>query len=121
VGTKDDEKKAMEFLKKATCKPINAVARTNISRLVGLVKRCNAMVTGDSSPMHIAAAVNTPFVAIFGPTDPRKHLPFAEKYRVIYKNLKCSPCYRPACVVGYKCVRSVTGEEVFERLMELIK
>ncbi|MGB3112565.1 MAG: lipopolysaccharide heptosyltransferase II, partial [Candidatus Omnitrophota bacterium] len=104
LGTKDDERKAQEFMKMTTAKPINAVGKTNIARLVSLVKRCNALVTGDSSPMHVAIATGTPFVAIFGPTDPDKHLPPAKKCRVIYKKIKCSPCYKPVCRKGVKCI-----------------
>jgi lipopolysaccharide heptosyltransferase II len=121
LGTKDNEKEAREFMQMTTAKPVNAVGKTNISRLVSLVKRCNALVTGDSSPMHVAIATRTPFVAIFGPTDPEKHLPPAEKYRVIYNRLDCSPCYKPFCRKGMECISSIEPQEVFEAVMEVIR
>jgi ADP-heptose:LPS heptosyltransferase len=121
LGTKDDERKAQEFVKKTAAKPINAVGKTNISRLISLVKRCDALVTGDSSPMHVAVATGTPFVAIFGPTDPNKHLSPARDYKVIYKKLECSPCYKPVCAKDGKCIGSINTHEVFDAVMEVIR
>ncbi|MFQ5952243.1 MAG: lipopolysaccharide heptosyltransferase II [Candidatus Omnitrophota bacterium] len=122
LGTRDDEEKAREFIKKASAKPINAVGKTSVSYLVSLVKRCDAMVTGDSSPMHVAIATGTPFVAIFGPTDPEKHLPPAKDYKVIYNKLECSPCYKPVCVKEKKkCISSIKPQEVFNAIMEVIR
>ncbi|MGD2278882.1 MAG: lipopolysaccharide heptosyltransferase II [Candidatus Omnitrophota bacterium] len=121
LGTDDDEGKAREFVKKTAAKPINAVGKTSISRLVSLVKRCDALVTGDSSPMHVAVATGTPFVAIFGPTDPDKHLSPAKGHKVIYKKLECSPCYKPVCAKGGKCISDISTHEVFDALMEVVR
>ena len=121
LGTKDDERKANEFVKKATVKPVNAVGKTDIARLVALVKRCDAIVTGDSSPMHVAAATGTPFVAIFGPTDPERHVPPAKDYKVIYNKLKCAPCYKPVCRKGKVCISSIEPQEVLDAVMEVMR
>jgi lipopolysaccharide heptosyltransferase II len=122
LGSKNDERKARAFMKKATVKPVNAVGKTNIPRLVSLVKRCSAMVTGDSSPMHAAAATETPFVAIFGPTDPARHVPESKNYKIIFKKVKCSPCYKPTCLrKRKKCISLIEPQEVYDALMEVIK
>ena len=121
LGVKGDERKAMEFIKRTTVKPVNAVGKTSIPRLVALVKRCNAMVTGDSSPMHVAAATETPFVAIFGPTDPARHAPPAKNYKIIHDKSKCTPCYKPKCSKGRICISTVTPQEVFDSLMEVME
>ena len=70
--------------------------------------------------MHIAAAVGTPFVAIFGPTDPARHLVQGEKCRVFSKKSRCSPCYRPSCS-RMRCMANIKPREVFEAVMEIIK
>ncbi|RKY42210.1 MAG: hypothetical protein DRP85_03660 [Candidatus Makaraimicrobium thalassicum] len=126
LGTDDDRTHAMELMRKTAAKPIDAVGQTSISRLISLVKRCNALVTGDSAPMHIAAATGTPFVALFGPTDPERHLPPSRNQpsrnqRVLYKRIKCAPCYRPACPRNIRCMTSIKPVEVFDALMEIIK
>jgi len=120
LGTDADRPRAVEFMKKTDAKPIDAVGKTSISRLVSLVKNCHVLVAGDSAPMHIAAAIGIPCVALFGPTDPDRHLPPAEHQKVLYKNIKCSPCYKPTCSRDIKCMTSIKPEEVFDTLMEFI-
>ena len=121
LGTADDRPGVLDLLKKTNAKPIDAVGKTDISRLISLIKRCNALVTGDSAPMHVAAATKTPFVAIFGPTDPERHLPPAEKNITLFKQMNCAPCYKPVCLKHVKCMTSVKPEEVFEALMEILE
>ena len=101
-------------------RPINACARTTVNQLACLIKRCAVFVSADSSPLHIAAAVRTPFVALFGPTDPARHLPCAERYSVIRKDLPCSPCYKSKCKTA-RCMELITVEEVLEAIGKLLK
>jgi len=56
-------------------KIINACGKTSVNELAVLIKKCQVFISGDSSPIHIASAVGTPFIALFGPTDQRRHLP----------------------------------------------
>ncbi|MBU1128135.1 MAG: lipopolysaccharide heptosyltransferase II [Candidatus Omnitrophica bacterium] len=119
-GVADDLPLADEFMRKVSSKPINAVGKTDIPRLISLIKRCNALVAGDSSPVHIAAAVKVGFVAIFGPTSPERHLPPFKTGKVIKKNVKCSPCYRGTCYKGHRCMTSVRPQEIFDAVMDVI-
>lgn len=121
VGLEEDRSYVNAFSKKSSSKPIDAVGKTDFSKLISLIKRCDALLTGDSAPMHVAAAEGTPFVAIFGPTDPDRHLPQAEKKKVIHKNIKCAPCYKPTCRKNMKCMSTVKPQEVFEALEEVMK
>lgn len=120
LGSPDDEEEALEFSNISSSKPINAVGKTSISQLMSLIARCSAIVAADSSPIHIAAAMGTPFVAIFGPTDPERHLPPAVNYKVLMKKIKCSPCYKSVCRRGVKCMSSVRPEEVFEEITKIM-
>ena len=121
IGSEDDRPEAEKFIKKTAAKPINAVGKTDISQLTALVARCNALVAGDSSPVHIAAAVGTPFVAIFGPTDPARHLPPAKRYRLIAKKTRCAPCYKNVCYKRHKCMTAIKPDEVLNSVLEVIK
>ncbi|MFC1644218.1 glycosyltransferase family 9 protein, partial [Candidatus Omnitrophota bacterium] len=103
LGADADRPDAAQFINKTNAKPIDAVGKTNIAQLVSLIKRCSALVTGDSAPMHVASAMGTPFVAIFGPTDPARHLGPAGNYKVLNKRIKCSPCYKPTCLRRSRC------------------
>lgn len=101
-------------------KLINACGKTNINQLACLIKRCAVFVSCDSAPLHVAASQNVPFVALFGPTDPRRHLPPAERFELIRKDTGCAPCYKANCR-NNKCMQSIKPEEVLgavERLLE---
>lgn len=120
TGTEDDLESANRFKKFSKMKPIVACGKTGLLELAALIGRCRVFVTSDSAPMHIAAAMRVPFVAIFGPTDPGRHMPIADNCVVIYKKLSCSPCYKPTCNSN-KCLKAVTVEEVAKAVEELIK
>lgn len=120
IGLEEDLERAEEFFRKTSAKPLNAVGKTDIGKLISLIKRCDALLTGDSAPMHIASAVGTPFTAIFGPTDPRRHISSFGKKNILKKELRCSPCYKTYCHRHLKCMNSIKTREVFDSLLELL-
>ena len=121
TGTENDLAKAEELIIKVkNIKPINACAKTSVNQLACLIKRCAVFISADSSPLHIAAAVGTPFIALFGPTDHRRHLGPAKDYALIKKDLPCSPCYKSKCKTK-ECMDLITPEEVLEAIDRLIK
>jgi lipopolysaccharide heptosyltransferase II len=120
TGTARDMPQAQKFAKLSRIKPIIACGKTGLLQLAALIKKCEVFVTPDSASMHIAAALGVRFVALFGPTDPKRHMPPADKYRVIYKKTDCSPCYKPTCSSN-KCLNKITVEEVASSIESLIK
>ena len=101
-------------------KLINACGRTSINQLACLIKKCSVYISVDSSPLHVASSVNTPFVALFGPTDPRRHLPPGNNYVLIKKDIPCIPCYKAKCK-SKKCMELITSQEVLGAIEKLIK
>jgi len=120
TGSKSDAGLAVEIARRSKSKPIIAAGRTSVTELAALIKRCNVFVTPDSAPMHIAAAVKTPFIAFFGPTDPARHMPPAQKSAVMRHELKCGPCYNPHCFKDFKCMRSIKPKEVFDQIQRFL-
>jgi len=110
-----------DFLKRTRCKPIIAAGKTNIPRLASLVRRCSILLSSDSAPVHVAASVDTPFIALFGPTDPERHIVPTRDSIVIRKDFPCSPCYHTHCDRGYVCMREITPDEVYDKVLELLK
>ena len=92
---------------------INLGGETTLKDLACLYQRSSLLVTTDSGPMHVAAAVGTPVVALFGPTDPARTGPYGEGHAVIRKELSCSPCFLKKCD-SMKCMTDITVEEVFD-------
>jgi len=76
----------------------NLVGKTTISELIGHISNLDLFITGDSGPMHIAAAFQVPTVAIFGPTKDNETSQWMnEKSIIVKKNLDCQPCMRRTC------------------------
>ena len=120
TGQDSSDERNKEFLESAKCKPISTIGKTTLGQLIALIEKSSLLVTSDSAPLHIAASVGTPFIALFGPTDPKKHLPPAKNYRLITKEMKCSPCYKTTCNKGYKCMSAITPDEVFDAVRQMI-
>lgn len=98
---------------------IEAVGETSIMQLACLVKRCNAYITSDSAPLHIAYAVRTPVIALFGPTEPRRHALLGPRQIIIKKKVDCAPCYKRNCR-RHNCMKEIKAEEVFSAVKRLL-
>jgi ADP-heptose:LPS heptosyltransferase len=101
-------------------KIINACGKTSVNELAALIKKCSVFISADSSPLHIASAMGTPFIALFGPTDARRHLPPSKNCIVIDKQLDCSPCYKTKCR-SRRCMAQIAPEEVLAAIDKLLK
>ena len=98
---------------------INLVGKTGILQLGALLERCEVCLTCDSGPMHIAAAVGTPTVALFGPTSPVRHRPYGTGHTVIEKPVSCRPCYKQICHrqdAPHLCMKEINATEVVTAL-----
>ncbi len=85
-----------------------------------LFREARVVVTGDTGPMHIAVAVGTPVVALFGPTSPQLTGPYAADAIVLDKHIECSPCLERRCPLNYdppKCMDLITVEEVYDAVL----
>ena len=99
---------------------VNLGGRTTLRELACLYRQASLVVTTDSGPMHIAAAVGTPVVALFGPTDPGRTGPYGPGHRVIRSTLSCMPCFRKQCDT-VRCMREIGVGEVFAAVQEMVE
>lgn len=95
---------------------LNLIGKTSLRELIAAIKRLDVLVTGDTAPLHVAGAVNTKVVALFGPTDPRRHMPPANGSIVLKRYLACQPCYQGTCRIDDKlaCLKQISVDEVEE-------
>jgi heptosyltransferase-2 len=94
---------------------------TSTLGLGSVLSQCRLLVTNDTGPMHAAAAVGTPTVALFGSTSPDWTRPFGAGHEVVYKHLECSPCFQKTCPIGYKCLHAISVDEVFGAVLKKLR
>lgn len=118
LGAPDEVDLAQEFEKAfAGEQVINLVGRTNASQLVGVVSYLSVLVSGDTAPLHVAASLDVPIAALFGPTDPKRHMPPAQKSRLFVHHVACHPCYKGSCPNKtdiHICMKKISVNEVYE-------
>jgi ADP-heptose:LPS heptosyltransferase len=94
-----------------TTSGINLGGKTSLPELAYLYKKARLVITTDSGPMHLAAAVVTPVIALFGPTDPARTGPYGKDHTIIRTQLPCSPCFLKKCPTK-KCMKDILPEQV---------
>ncbi|MDD5356292.1 MAG: glycosyltransferase family 9 protein, partial [Candidatus Omnitrophica bacterium] len=101
---------------------ISFVGDTDLNQLVSLIKKLDVLVTPDSAPMHIASAVKTKIIALFGPTDPERHIPPAKEIEVLVKRIGCQPCYKRKCANKERmaCLNKISVEEVLDKIGKIM-
>jgi heptosyltransferase II len=102
-------------------KPENLSGRMTLDELTYVIGQLDLLITNDSGPMHIGAALGVPLVAVFGPEDPLRMGPCAPPalWRVLCKDVPCRPCTKSHCDVA-TCLEAITADEVYEASVGLL-
>ncbi|MDW8307822.1 MAG: lipopolysaccharide heptosyltransferase II [Verrucomicrobiales bacterium] len=122
LGGADDAALAARIAGAAPDRCLNLAGQTTLPELVEWLRLVSVLVTNDTGPMHIAAALGTPLVALFGPTEPRRTGPYRRLDAVLQHALPCVPCLKPRCrwPRPLECLTALTPEAVFERVRQLL-
>ena len=99
----------------------NYAGKTNLRELMALIRRCNFCISNDSGPMHIAAALGVPLVAIFGSTDHATTSPYTDKAVIVRKEVECAPCKLRECPTDHRCMTAVSANDVVQAALQLQK
>jgi heptosyltransferase-2 len=120
-GSADESALVEEVRSRMTQGAVSLAGQDTLSSFMGLAACCRVLVTNDSGCMHIAAAVGTPVVAIFGPTDPRRTAPLTRSAATLRRDLPCSPCFRPVCPYpDHPCMRSIDVDDAYRAVVHLL-
>lgn len=123
IGGAKDQGPVQDVVSRMKTRPLNWVGETQLKELIALISRCQAFLTNDSGPMHIAVATRVPTVALFGPTTKELgFFPYGTGHRVIEKNLSCRPCSlhgENTCPLGhFDCMKTISPDEVYQAVLE---
>lgn len=99
---------------------VNLAGLTSLRELACIICLCDVLLTNDSGPMHIAAAVNTPIVALFGSTSEEITGPYRTG-TVIHKHVECSPCYQRTCPIDFRCMKRIEADEVYQEIYHVLQ
>jgi heptosyltransferase II len=94
---------------------------TTLGGLVGVLARLRLLITNDSGPMHLAAALGVPVVAVFGPTDWRETAPRGPLCRLVREPVSCAPCKQRECPIDHRCMRRITADRVLAESLGLLE
>lgn len=121
-GGPGEERIALQIQDAMEREAVNLAGQLSLNDLVYFISRLDLLLTNDSGPMHIAAAVRTPLVALFGPEDPVLMGPCTEEnlYKIVTGNIFCRPCRKDVCEQP-DCMDTISPEEVLDKCRELLE
>ncbi len=99
---------------------LNLIGKTSLEQLIEELRRCRLLLTNDTGTMHLATLLGVPVVAVFGSTEPKLTGPLGSGNRVVRHQVECSPCFLRECPLDFRCMKSVSSEEVIEAIRQLL-
>jgi heptosyltransferase-1 len=123
IGGRDEGHVGMQVMRAMRTAPIDLMGQTTLKELIALLRRARLLITNDSGPMHLAAAVGTPVIALFGPTDPARTGPYGTGHTVLRSGVPCSPCFSRRCTnaVTMECLITIQPQQVIEAALRLVE
>lgn len=117
VGSLEDLSLVEEIVNLMETKPVIATGKTSLPELAALLARCDLVISNDSGPVHVAAAVGTPTITIFGPSDDLKYRPLGEKHKIVTSSVDCRPCGKHKCPLGHHhCMTDIKVEKIINEI-----
>ncbi|BCA80114.1 ADP-heptose--LPS heptosyltransferase [Desulfuromonas sp. AOP6] len=121
IGGPGEKAIGQDIVQQMRHQALNLVGETSVREMMAVIAHCSLIISNDSGPMHVAAALQVPTVAIFGPTDHTTTYPWTARYRVAYQNVECAPCLKRVCPTDHRCMILVTSEMVVSAAREILK
>lgn len=116
MGSADDKARADIIHQAAPQRVLNLCGQTTLQEMIEWLRLCSLMVTNDTGPMHVAAALGVPLVAPFGPTDPHSTGPYGQIENVLRIDLPCAPCFKSSCRWHHpmECLTAISPAMVYQ-------
>lgn len=113
-GAPKETQVADEVAARMSSQSIILAGRTSLGQLMGLLRECDLFITNDSGPMHLAAALDVPQLAIFGSTSEIATGPLSGQAQIIKNQVDCNPCFLRECPTDFRCMIGITVEDVIK-------
>jgi heptosyltransferase II len=119
-GSPSDLPVAEEVAANMKNRPVLLTGRTTMGQLMALIRRCRLLITNDSGPMHLAAALDVPQLAIFGSTSEIATGPLSREAVVIKQKVDCNPCFLRECPTDFRCMKGIPAARVLEEARKIL-
>jgi heptosyltransferase-2 len=120
IGSKDESPAAAQVSDLCKIPPVNIAGQTDLEEAAAILGTVDLLISNDMGLAHIAPAVGTQTIVIFGPTNPETTRPFSDNAEVILKGVECSPCMLRTCPIDHRCMEWISVDEVFDAAMEYL-
>lgn len=120
VGGPDEVDVSNEVVDRSTHKPVVLTGKTDLGMATAVLSVVDLLIANDMGLAHIAPAIGTKTIVVFGPTNPVTTRPFSENGIVVRKDVECSPCMKRDCPIDHRCMEWISIEEVFDKAAELL-
>jgi lipopolysaccharide heptosyltransferase I len=120
IGGRSDAALGDEVARLSNARAVSLAGKTSLKELGAIIRDAQFLVSPDTGPMHLAAALNVPVFAIFGPTAPLRTGPYGKIHSIIRLELPCSPCFTRKPCPDWRCIREITPEMVLKVICEKI-
>jgi heptosyltransferase-2 len=118
IGDQSELDVSTEIVEKSKLKPVNLTGKTSLAESTAILSICDLLVSNDTGPAHISAALGTKTMVIFGPTNSKTTYPIGAE--IIRREVECSPCMLRDCPIDHRCMTRISAAEVFERAKNLL-
>ncbi len=118
IGAKYESDVSERVFEMAERKPTILTGKTDLAQAAAILSVIDLLVSNDMGLAHVAPAVGTKTIVIFGPTDERTTQPIGSE--IIRRNVECSPCMLRECPIDHRCMTRISADEVFERAREIL-
>jgi heptosyltransferase-2 len=121
IGSKDEIDVTNDVMNRMRHRPVVLTGKTTLDEITAVMSLVDLVVTNDTGPAHIAAALGCPTIVIFGPTNPLTTRPFSPRAEMIRHPPDCAPCMLRDCPIDHRCMTAITVDEVFEHSHAVLK
>jgi heptosyltransferase-2 len=115
IGSPGELPVSQEVAAHAESSPLILTGKTTVAEVVALISIADVLISNDTGPAHIGAALRTRTIVIFGPTNPLTTYPMSPNAEMIRHPPDCAPCMLRDCPIDHRCMTAISPEEVFER------
>jgi lipopolysaccharide heptosyltransferase I len=119
TGSQEDSEAIEDIISNMKSEAANLSGKTDLKTLAALYEKASIVVSTDTGPMHLAAAIGTPVVALFGSTAPWRTGPFGASHKITRANLECSPCFKRQCNT-IDCMKQISVQQVMDAINSIL-